>query len=252
MLGLEYIPKQQDTDISTLSKWINLNRPDFLIIPDSPNSRPTPEACMISLLWREKLGVDVIASIAGSGRRQERIESLLMGLLYAQISKVAVVGGDARDTGNLSGIEMIKKAKEILGASSTIISGSKAVLDFGEKEKLKAKLENGADIIITQPIFEREVAQRFLDDFDGIAKESKALAMINFFPIYDVSFCDKLKSANLGFDIPSSYKSNIQNNAIKANLALYKELSSLGASVHISGAKNSFLESFFSSYKDLE
>lgn len=252
MLGLEYIPKQQDIDIYTLSKWTKLIKPDFIIIPDSPNSKPTPEACMISLLWKEKLGIEMIASIAGSGRRKERIESLLMGLLYAQISKVAVVGGDSPQTGDLSGIEMIKKAKDILGASSTIISGSKVVLDFGEKEKLRAKLENGADIIITQPIFEREVAQRFLDDFDEIAKESKALAMINFFPIYDVAFCDRLESANLGFNIPSSYKSNIQTNAIKANQTLYEELHSLDVSLHISGAKNSFLENFFSSYKTLE
>lgn len=247
MLGLEYIPRQQDTDISTLSKWTKLIKPDFLIIPDSPNSRPTPEACMISVLWREKLGVEVISSIAGSGRRQERIESLLMGLVYAQISKVAVVGGDSPHTGDLSGVEMIKKAKDILGPASTVISGSKAILDTHEKEKLKAKLGNGADIIITQPIFEREVAQRFLDDFDKIAPESKALAMINFFPIYDVSFCDRLKCANLGFDIPISYKSNIQTNAIKANLTLYEELCSLGASLHISGGKNSFLGSFFDS-----
>lgn len=250
MIGLEYIPKQQDADISILLQWIELIKPDFILIPDSPNSKPTPEACVLSSLWSNQLQIDIIPSIAGSGRRKERVESLLMGLLYAQISKVAVIGGDSPTEENLSGVQMIKKAKEILGTHSTIISGSKAVLDTYEKEKLKAKLENGADIIITQPIFELKVAQRFLDDFTQIASGSRALAMINFFPIYDVSFCDRLEGANLGFHIPSNYKSNIKANSTKTNLALYQELYSLGAPLHISAGKNKFLEDFLNSLQN--
>lgn len=247
MLSLEYIPKQKDTDIQIISKWITKQKPDFIILPDSPNSKPTPEACMLSKLWNDQLQIDIIPSIAGSGRRKERVESLLMGLLYIQISKVALIGGDLPSKENLNGVEMIKKAKEILGVHSTVISGSKAILDTHEKEKLKAKLENGVDIIISQPIFELKIAQNFLDDFEKISQGRKAKAMINFFPIYEVQFCKKLAQNNLGFEIPISYMQNIDNDPIKANLKLYEEFNSLTQNIHISGAKNSFLEVFFTS-----
>lgn len=247
MLSLEYIPKQKDTDIQIISKWIAKQKPDFIILPDSPNSKPTPEACMLSKLWNDQLQIDIIPSIAGSGRRKERVESLLMGLLYIQISKVALIGGDLPSKENLNGVEMIKKAKEILGTTSTVISGSKAILDTHEKEKLKAKLENGVDIIISQPIFELKVAQNFLDDFEKISQGRKAKAMINFFPIYEVQFCKKLAQNNLGFEIPINYMQNIDNDPIKANLKLYEEFNSLTQNIHISGAKSSFLEVFFTS-----
>lgn len=249
MLSLEYIPRQKDADIQIISKWIDKQKPDFIILPDSPNLKPTPEACMISKLWNNQLQIDVIPSIAGSGRRKERVESLLMGLLYLQISKVALIGGDLPSEENLSGSQMIKKAKEILGTHSTIISGSKAILDTHEKEKLKTKLENGADIIISQPIFELKIAQKFLDDFETISQGSKAKAMINFFPIYEVQFCKILTQNNLGFEIPISYIQSIEDNPIKGNLKLYEELGSLTQNIHISGAKNSFLEIFFGNLK---
>lgn len=202
---------------------------------------------MIAKLWRDELQIDVIPSIAGSGRRRERVESLLMGLLYMGISKVALIGGDLPSETNLNGIQMIKIAKEILGAGSTLISGSRAILDEREKEKLKAKLENGADIIISQPIFELRVAQQFLDDFDKISQGNKAKAMINFFPIYEVPFCEKLMQNNLGFEIPTSYIKSVEDDPIRANVRLYEDFISIAKDIHISGGKNSFLEVFFSS-----
>ncbi|MDO7253174.1 methylenetetrahydrofolate reductase [Helicobacter cappadocius] len=245
MIGLEYIPKQKDTDIKIISKWIDKIKPDFIILPDSPNLKPTPEASVLAPLWSKELKLDVIASIAGSGRREERVESLLKSLAYLQVKKVALIGGDCPIEGNLSGIQMIKKAKEILGQECVVISGSKAMLDTQEKVKLQAKIENGANIIITQPIFELKTAQKFLDDFEKISQGSKAKAMINFFPIYESGFCERLMQNNLGFEIPMSYLQNIRDNPIKANLKLYEAFVSLGENIHISGAKNIFLQEFF-------
>ncbi|PAF54430.1 hypothetical protein BKH42_00510 [Helicobacter sp. 13S00482-2] len=249
MIGLEYIPKQKEMDLELISNWIDKIKPDFILIPDSPNSRPTPESCIISMLWKQRLAIDVIGTIAGSGRRKDRIESTLLALKYLQVNKVALIGGDSPSIGDLNGIELIKKAKDILGEDSVIISGSKAILDTEEKHKLKTKIEAGANIIISQPIFEPKIAQKFLDDFETIAKGSNAMGMISFFPIYESAFCKKIINNNLGFEIPQAYIDEIKNNPIKTNIKLYEELCSIGADIHISGGKNSFLQEFFDNFK---
>ncbi|PAF47650.1 hypothetical protein BKH41_07070 [Helicobacter sp. 12S02232-10] len=161
MLSLEYIPKHQERDYAILSDWFKKFQADFLIIPDSPKMRPTPEACIVSVLFGKGLGVDVIPSIAASGRREERVESLLLGLKYAGIKKVAVVGGDYRKAEELNGSQMAKKAKEILGAESFIVCGSHLVLDKANKKLLESKITNGAEMIISQPAFDIWSAQNF-------------------------------------------------------------------------------------------
>ncbi|PAF42798.1 hypothetical protein [Helicobacter sp. 11S02596-1] len=252
MLSLEYIPKDKENDMTILQDWLKHLKVDFLIVPDSPKLKPTPEACLISTIWGDRLGVDVIASIAGSGRREERIESLLLGLRYAGIHKVAVVGGDKRQNGELGGWQLAKKAKEILGEKSFIICGSGLNLDKENKKSLENKIANGAKMIISQPAFDPKSAQKFLKSFEEVAKGSGVKVAMGFFPIYESSLCQKILTDNLGFDIPDSYRQNLCKDPFGTNLKLYGDLESMGCNIHLCGAKNAFIGDFIASMSGRE
>ncbi|PAF41981.1 methylenetetrahydrofolate reductase [Helicobacter sp. 11S03491-1] len=246
MLSMEFIPKQKDQDFEMIAKWLDKIHLDFIIIPDSPNLKSTPEASIVALIFEKKLGIQFIPSIAGSGRREERIESLLLGLKYSNIFNVAVVGGDCSGMGEIDGVGLAKKAKNILGEESLIICGSKGTIDLANKKNLEAKISNGANLIITQPIFHPKTAQKFLKDFEDVAKGSKVEAMIGFFPIYEERFCIQIRENNLGFDIPLGYQKDIAKNPFESNLKLYEEMKAICPHIHISGAKNNFLNNFIS------
>ncbi|PAF46170.1 hypothetical protein BKH46_08705 [Helicobacter sp. 12S02634-8] len=241
MLSLEYIPQGLEADKNLLTSWLACLWADFVIIPDSPKGKPTPEACMAALGLRDSFDVRMIPSIAASGRRVERVESLLLGLKYAGFDAVAVIGGDRRAQGDLDGGAMAKIAKEILGKESLVVCGSSLILDTEAKKSLEKKIANGARIIISQPAFCPQAAERFLAEFEAVAKGSGAMGMVGFFPIYDGTLCAKIQADSLGFDIPSSYQKAIAYDALKANHTLFTQLSKLCPNLHLSGAKNTFV-----------
>lgn len=248
MLSLEYLPTQFENDLITLDWWFEAMKMDFVILPDSPNLKASPEAVVANILLKTSLNKRVIASIAGSGRRKERVESLLLALKYASISEIALVGGDDRRDGELSGVAMAQIASSILGKNCFIISGSKTTLDKVSKANLEAKIDNGVKYIITQPIFDLKQAQTFLDDFEALTKGVEVNVALGFFPIYEAQICKKINANDLGFKIPKDYEEKIAFDPFKTNLSLFTALNEISSNIHISGAKNNFLNRFITDF----
>lgn len=244
MLSLEYLPIHFKYDLATLNWWFETMGADFVILPDSPNLKASAEAVVVNILLKTRLNKRTIASIAGSGRRKERVESLLLALQYASISEIALVGGDERRSDELSGATMARMASSILGENCFIISGSTTTLDSASQANLESKINNGVKFIITQPIFSLAEAEGFLRAFEAVTRGSGVGVALGFFPIYEVGICKKINANNLGFKISPDYEEKISKDPYKTNFDLFKDLREISANVHLSVAKNSFLNQF--------
>lgn len=239
MLSLEYLPQSLDCDIDNINKIYQKIKPDFLLLPDSPKSIPSPESLLIGVFLKQKLNIEIIPSIVGSGRDEVRIKSLLLAFRYFDFKNLAVVGGDNRKEGEKNGIEMISLVKETLGKDSYIISGCSPVWNEKTKENIEKKIENGADLIITQPIFDLKGAEAILKGFEQFS--SKARLSLNFFILSDLKMCNVINKASLGFFIPKSHQKQIDKDFIKANINLYLEFKKLSPYIHISAPNNKIL-----------
>lgn len=231
MFGFEFVPLDLQHDKESLRAMIESARVhlgmqvDYVLIPSNPRGKVRVDSLLGAYALRsctEFEDVEFVPTIrAGSvgvddrARGLNQIKSQILAVGYAGFASVALIGGDGLDgqLGGFGGVELISLAREMLGGSVCLISGSEIVLDDSSLARLESKIKAGVDRIITQPVFGRAEAEEFLKKFEELKEkyQSKVEVSLGILGIFDSQSARGVNEANLGFKIPDRYIEIIEN-----------------------------------------
>jgi homocysteine S-methyltransferase len=162
----------------------------FVNIADGPRASARMSPSALALVLRDK-GVEPIVHITTRDRNLLGIQADLLGMHTVGIRNLLVITGDPSKLGDypdattvydLDSIGLLRLISDLnqgiepsgrsIGSQTAFVKGCGAepgALDF-EKEvhRLFEKVDAGADFVMTQPVFDYETMERFLDAVKGI------------------------------------------------------------------------------------
>ena len=159
---------------------------DAINIADSPLARPRMSPLALAHLVHENVGIDVILHMSCRDRNLIGLQSELIGAHALGIRTILAVTGDPPVMGdypNATGvfdvdsiglvhlIHLLNQGMDLTGrpteqpTSFTIgVGANPASVDFEhEMDRLAQKVENGAEFVFTQPLFDLSLLERFLE-----------------------------------------------------------------------------------------
>lgn len=158
---------------------------DVLTFPDSPSGRTRVDSVLMAAKVRQETGMEVMPHVCCRDKNALAIRSLLMGARINEIHNMLVITGDplpsmARQTVKavfqFDSVGLMKLAKEmnedILSDQPLCYGGAinQGRRNFEvEMERVRRKMEAGAEFFMTQPVFTKEDAEclRFLKQETG-------------------------------------------------------------------------------------
>jgi methionine synthase / methylenetetrahydrofolate reductase(NADPH) len=158
---------------------------DAINVADSPMARVRMSALMLCYLIQEHVGIETIVHFTTRDRSLMGIQSELLGAHAAGVRSILALTGDPPTLGNYPGttgvydidsiglIKLMRSMNEGHDAAGAPIGGEARFVigcavdptrtDLAlEAERLHAKIEAGAHYVMTQPIFDSSVWERFL------------------------------------------------------------------------------------------
>jgi methionine synthase I (cobalamin-dependent)/5,10-methylenetetrahydrofolate reductase len=159
---------------------------DVVNIPDGPRATVRMSNMAMARLVMDETDVEPIVHFCGRDRNLLGLQSDLLGGWALGVKNLVVITGDPPKVGDypdatavfdLDSVGMLHMAsglnagfdpagKPIGGATGFVLAtgAEPAALDFDrEIRRLKEKREAGADVVMTQPVYDPEVLERFLD-----------------------------------------------------------------------------------------
>lgn len=200
-------------------------------VADSPMARVRMSALMMSHLIQHEVGVEAIVHFTTRDRSLMAIQSELLGAHAAGVRNILALTGDPPSLGDypdssavydIDSIGLIKVLTRMnegtdwsgspLGrnASFTIACAVDPTRDDLELEasRLKQKIEAGAHLVMTQPIYEVGVWQRFLDVFGG---KIPVPVMIGILPLQSARHAEFLHNEVPGITLTEAVLQRMRN-----------------------------------------
>ncbi|AFS79539.1 bifunctional homocysteine S-methyltransferase/5,10-methylenetetrahydrofolate reductase [Gottschalkia acidurici 9a] len=193
------------------------NGVDIVTIADSPRGIARVDSIMIAAKIKREIGIDVIPHLCCRDKNLNALKSGLLGAHIEDIRNILVVTGDpildidkisTKSVFNLNSyrlMELISELnKETFKTDKINISGA-LNLNVKNKEleinRMLKKVEQGANIFFTQPIFHDEV----IDFLSKLKKDSGIKIMGGIMPIVTYKNAQFLNNEVPGIDIPKEY-----------------------------------------------
>ncbi len=146
-IGVEVPPSPKPRFLRRVSPLIG--KVDFISIPDSPFGKPAPSSLALAVLLRN-IGVEAVPNYRLMDRNELALLSEMMGLAELGMERVLLVGGDPPSVGRPTGLDAVRAIRLVREWGVRVKLGVATSLRPGER--LMAKLEAGADFVVTQPI----------------------------------------------------------------------------------------------------
>lgn len=179
------------TDLERVKEGVRLLQEagvDAVNISDSPMARVRISPIALAHILKEELGVESIVHFTCRDRNLISLQSELLGAFALGVQNILALTGDPPSVGdhpfarpvfevNSEGLVLILSrlnsgfdfAGNPLGQATNFTIGVALNLNAPDMEKeierLKRKIDNGAHFILTQPIYEAETLERFLERF---------------------------------------------------------------------------------------
>lgn len=194
---------------------------DAINVGDSPMARVRMSSLAACQLLSQKVGVDTIIHFTTRDRNLMGMQADLLGCQALGLRNILALTGDPPALGNyahatavydVDSIGLIKIIKQLNNgqdiAGNTI--GSPLSLSIGcalnptaqnralEMERIKRKIEAGADFIMTQPIYQVSDLSEFLDEMGG----SPIPLLVGIMPLHSHKHAEYLHNEVPGISIP--------------------------------------------------
>ncbi|MCS7103638.1 MAG: methylenetetrahydrofolate reductase [Candidatus Korarchaeum sp.] len=161
-LGVEVVPLSFQKFLRSISSVIGYF--DFVSIPECPFGKLMPSSLVLSVVARG-FGVKAVPNYRVMDRSELGFLSEMIALSEIGIRRIVIVRGDLPSIGlptHLNPVSAIKLLKEHgirmeIGVTSPV----------KPTESLKAKIEAGADFVVTQPIQSEEEVVDLIDLLEG-------------------------------------------------------------------------------------
>lgn len=202
---------------------------DAVNITDGARARLRMSAIAISQLILQKVGIETITHFTSRDRNLIAIQADLLGAHALGIKNILCVTGDptsigdypqARTVLDVDSIGIIRAAKNmnkgfdllghtIIEPTSFLIACAVNPLAFDidyEIERLEKKVEAGAEIVFTQPLYEIQTLESFLNRIQHI----KIPIMLGILPLRSYRHADFLHNEVPGIRIPEKIREKLK------------------------------------------
>ena len=204
-------------------------------VADSPMARMRMSPWAVCELIQRTIGVETTLHFPTRGRNLLRVQGDLLAAHALGIRNIFIVMGDptaigdypdAMDNYDLVPSGLIKLVKQNfnigldhsgvdIGQPTSFFAGcalNLMPLDIEQEIKnLHRKLKAGADFLLTQPIFQPEAAQGFLDRFKDKYGPLDVPLLVGVLPLYSVRHAAFLHNEVPGISIPEVYRQRMEN-----------------------------------------
>ena len=204
-------------------------------VADSPMARMRMSPWAVCELIQRTIGVETTLHFPTRGRNLLRVQGDLLAAHALGIRNIFIVMGDptaigdypdAMDNYDLVPSGLIKLVKQNfnigldhsgvdIGQPTSFFAGcalNLMPLDIEQEIKnLHRKLKAGADFLLTQPIFQPEAAQGFLDRFRDKYGPLDVPLLVGVLPLYSVRHAAFLHNEVPGISIPEVYRQRMEN-----------------------------------------
>lgn len=220
---------------------------DAINVADNPMARMRMSAWAAAFLVQARVGLDTILHFPVRGRNLLRVQSDLLAVHALGIRHVFVVMGDptrigdypdAADTYDVTPSGLVRLIKEgfnqgqdqagqPIGQPTRFVVG--AALNMGaedlrrEIKVMRRKLDAGADFFLTQPVYDVETVERFLDQ----AGEVGAPILMGVLPLRSLRHALFLHNEVPGIQIPDRLLQRMEEagpNALDEGIRIAQEL----------------------------
>ena len=207
---------------------------DVINVADSPMARMRMSPWAVCDLVQQRVGADTTLHFPTRGRNLLRVQGDLLAAHALGIRNVFVVMGDptaigdypeAMDNYDLVPSGLIKLIKQgfnagldhagaDIGQPTSFFVGCALNLSppdpAQEIKNLRRKLAAGADFILTQPVFEPERAQAFLDHYTELHGPLTVPILVGILPLYGARHAAFLHNEVPGITIPEQIRERIR------------------------------------------
>ena len=201
---------------------------DAINVADSPMARMRMSPWAVCNLIQQKVNVETILHFPTRGRNLLRVQGDLLAAHALGVRNVFVIMGDptaigdypeAMDNFDLAPSGLLKLIKQRfnlgvdqsgsdIGQPTNFFVGCALNLAANnpkrEMEILKRKIHNGADFIITQPIYEVDLIPKFLEAYKKYHQELKIPMLIGVMPLVSARHAAFLHQEVPGISIPEA------------------------------------------------
>lgn len=216
---------------------------DAINIPDNPMAKMRISPISLGYLIKNKLDIEPIFHFSCRDRNILAIQSELLGASALGINNILALTGDdpkagdypnAKGVFDLDSIELVKTIVNLnsgLDQKGDVIEGSANFLIGGvanpgsddlekEVEKLHKKIESGVEFIQTQPIFDINKLEKFIN----ATKNIDIPILYGFMPLKSAKFARYLNNNVSGIDVPNEFINRIEEKGRIASLEIGREI----------------------------
>ena len=219
---------------------------DAINVADSPMARVRMSALVLCALIQQQVGVDTILHFTTRDRSLMGLQSDLLGAHALGVRNILALKGDPPSLGNYAGstavydvdspgliriIRLMNQGTDSGGASigrmasftiACAVDPTKPDLPE-EAGRLRAKLEAGADFVMTQPIYEIGTWLRFLEVMGPIPVP----VLVGILPLHNTRHTEFLHNEVPGITIPDAVRERMRlagNDGLREGIAMAQEL----------------------------
>jgi homocysteine S-methyltransferase len=207
---------------------------DVLNVADTPMARMRMSPWAVSYLLQDRTGMETVLHFPTRGRNLLRIQGDLLAAHALGVRHLFVVMGDPTHIGDYpeaadnydivpSGlVRLIKKnlnegqdsAGNRLGQPTNFVVSCAVNLQAPDLDReigvAHRKIENGADYLISQPVFEISTYERFIERYDMLHGTLKTPIMVGIMPLYSARHAAFLHNEVPGVVIPDAIRQRIE------------------------------------------
>ncbi len=146
-IGVEVLPSRKKIFLRRAASL--MEKVDFISIPDSPFGRPAPSSLMLATLLKF-IGMKSIPNYRLADRNELSFLSEMMGIREMGLDRILLVGGDPPTIGKPTNLEPVRAISLLREWGIDLEVGVASSLK--PSDRVKMKLEAGADFVVTQPV----------------------------------------------------------------------------------------------------
>jgi len=237
---------------------------DVINVADSPMARMRMSPWAVCNLIQREVGIDSVLHFPTRGRNLLRVQGDLLAAHALDVRNIFVVLGDPTSIGDYpdamddydlvpSGlIQLIKKglnagvdhAGADIGEATSFFVGCALNLCAKDSERemrvLRKKIDAGADFALTQPVYEPDLAQNFIEAYKDRYGPLELSLLVGVLPLYSSRHAAFLHNEVPGIQIPESIREQIAaagdqapQEGVRLAVELLESLSSIVQGVYL-------------------
>ena len=199
---------------------------DAINIADSPMSKMRMSPISLSYLLQHNEGIETIFHLTCRDRNIIGLQSELLGAAALGVNNIAKTLNAGKD---LAGNDLDEPTNFYIGAT-----GNPGAPDLEiERQKLAAKIKNGAHFVQTQPIYDLEQAKRYIDKMS----EFDVPIMLGLIPLKSFKMATYLHEKVPGINLTQEILDRVEKGGKEAGTEIaietLEQIKKIAAGVHI-------------------